>query len=151
MAGCCSTFLFFSYTSGTIVYLLLGIFAHTGNLPLLVEHYQYNSNNTLITKEEDEVQKRTFCQYYLASSLTLIISLVLYIFCMREKHQDKGILNQTISLDMRPNSNNVLNEIDDEKKPLGFNLSDSIQKEMDKNNIQAITSMDNSGMGENEI
>ena len=70
MAGCCATYLFFSYISGTIVYLVLAIFATTGNITLLVEHYKYETgNNTekIVTDiERVNVKSRTFSQYYMA-------------------------------------------------------------------------------------
>ena len=155
MAGYCVSFLFYTYVSGTIIFFLLGLFASTGNLPLLMEHYQYNStNNTLIEDDEDNVKGRTLSQYFFGSSLTLVISIVLYIFCMREKPQDKGLFTQTISLDMRPD-NNILNQPDEDtaKGPIELARPDSIQNENDNNNIQAINTVNSlgSGMGENEI
>ena len=154
MAGYCVSFLFYSYVSGTVVYFLLAIFASTGNLPLLMEHYKYNeTNNTLIEGDEKNVKGRTLAQYFLASGLTLVISFVLYIFCMREKPQDKGLFNQTISLDMRPD-NNILNQPENDtiKGPIELARPDFIQTD-NNNNIQTINSVNSmsSGMGENEI
>ena len=153
MAGYCVSFLFYSYASGTIVYLLLAIFASTGNLPLLMEHYQYNPvNNTLIKDDENKVKTRTLSQYFLASILTLAISVVLYIFCMREKPQDKGLFTQTISMDIRQD-NDILNQPDNDqvKGPIELAQPNSIENGSDNNNIQAINTVNSLGMGEAEI
>ena len=94
MAGCCATYLFFSYISGTIVYLVLAIFATTGNIILLVEHYKYETgNNTekIVTDiERVNVKSRTFSQYYMACGISLVLSIILYIFLIREKKEKKG-------------------------------------------------------------
>ena len=156
MAGYCVSFLFYTYVSGTIIYFLLAIFASTGNLPLLMEHYKYDSvNNALIEDDEKNVKSRTLSQYFLGSFLTLVISVVLYIFCIREKPQDKGLFTQTISLDMHQD-NNILNQPENEtiRGPIELARPDSIQNENDNNNkIQAINTVNtlDSGMGENEI
>ena len=174
MAGYCVSFLFYSYAAATVIYLLLGIFASTGNLPLLMEHYRYDDNNIVFQGDENEVQRRTYRQYYLGSSLTLLISVILYIFCMREKPQDKGLFNQTISLDMHKD-NNILNqqENEDVNRPIELaqnevinnninnqnnnltpqNIDTNVQNE-DNNVVHAINTVNtfgSTGMGENEI
>ena len=54
MAGLCVYFLFYSYICGTLVYFIFGIFASTGNAPLLIEHYLLNSSQGLEKDEENK-------------------------------------------------------------------------------------------------
>ena len=110
MAGYCVSFLFYSYIAATIVYLIFGIFASTGNAALLIEHYRMNSaDQKPKIGEEKDVKKRTIGQYFFSSALTLIISILLYIFCMRSKEETKEPFTQTISMDMHI-ENNILNQ-----------------------------------------
>ena len=154
MAGCCATYLFFSYISGTIVYLVLAIFATTGNITLLVEHYKYETgNNTekIVTDiERVNVKSRTFSQYYMACGISLVLSIILYIFLIREKKEKKVIINETKSQDFEYKPDLIYqpeNEI---------NTNNNLPIELaqgDKEIIRSINTTDSLGfgMGENEI
>ena len=162
MAGCCVTYLFFSYASATIIYLILGIFASSGNHVLLIEHYQYVNNTELTEHEQRSVRKRTSLQFYFAFVLSLLSSLILYIFCMREK-KDKSKIDQSQALDMKNkpyqpiilnepkknimNNDNINNDNDNDNHFIPRNSSD-------KEIIQSINTLSGKialGMGENEI
>ena len=154
MAGCCATYLFFSYISGTIVYLVLAIFATTGNITLLVEHYKYETgNNTekIVTDiERVNVKSRTLSQYYMACGISLVLSIFLYIFLIREKKEKKVIINETKSQDFEYKPDLIYqpeNEI---------NTNNNLPIELaqgDKEIIRSINTTDSLGfgMGENEI
>ena len=154
MAGCCATYLFFSYISGTIVYLVLAIFATTGNITLLVEHYKYETgNNTekIVTDiERVNLKSRTFSQYYMACGISLVLSIILYIFLIREKKEKKVIINETKSQDFEYKPDLIYqpeNEI---------NTNNNLPIELaqgDKEIIRSINTTDSLGfgMGENEI
>ena len=113
MAGVCIGFLFYSYTAATIIYLILGSFAASGNIALLTEHYLSNKNGTGIDKEDiNNVKERTTIQYFVASAFCLLISLALFVFCMREGYKpiEEKKITRSISLDMKePQSNNIIN------------------------------------------
>ena len=153
MAGYCVSFLFYSYASATIIYLILAIMASTGNQPLLMEHYHYNEKNEVIEGDEKEVKLRTLREYFLGASLTLVISVLLFIFFMREKKQDKGLFNQIINIES-PQDINIVNQPENvelsQPQPQPSSSSGLIT---DDNNIQAINTVNTigSGMGENEI
>ena len=149
MAGYCVSFLFYSYFSATIVYLLFGIFASTGNGPLLMEHYKLNSQSE-VDGDENHVKTRTLRQYFLASSLTLVLTIVLYIFFMREKEEVKEPFNQTISLDMHQ-ENNILNRPDNDNVDRPSELAQPTGTTEIKT-INTVSSLEGEkGMGENEI
>ncbi len=148
MAGYCVSFLFYSYAFGTIVYLIFGIFASTGNAPLLIEHYLLNNNQGLEENEENNVKGRTLAQYFFAASLTLVISIVLFIFCMREKEEKKEPLTQTISLDIRP-ENDILNQPENDNINRPIELAQPPEEIQTINTVGSISS--EKGMGENEI
>ena len=113
MAGVCIGFLFYSYTAATIIYLILGSFAASGNIALLTEHYLSNKNGNGIDKEDiNNVKERTTIQYFVASAFCLLISLALFVFCMREGYKpiEEKKITRSISLDMKePQSNNIIN------------------------------------------
>ena len=113
MAGVCIGFLFYSYTAATIIYLILGSFAASGNIALLTEHYLSNKNGNGIDKEDiNNVKERTTIQYFVASAFCLLISLALFVFCMREGYKpiQEQKITRSISLDMKePQSNNIIN------------------------------------------
>ena len=154
MAGCCATYLFFSYISGTIVYLVLAIFATTGNITLLVEHYKYETgNNTekIVTDiERVNVKSRTLSQYYMACGISLVLSIILYIFLIREKKEKKVIINETKSQDFEYKPDLIYqpeNEI---------NTNNNLPIELAQGNKEIIRSINTTdslgfGMGENEI
>ena len=149
MAGICVSFLFYSYLSATIVYLLFGIFASTGNCPLLMEHYILNSQSK-VDGDEKDVKTRTLRQYFFASSLTLVLTILLYIFFMRKKEQVKEPFNQTISMEIRE-ENNILNKPDNDNVDRPIELAQpSVTSEIQT--INTVSSIESGkGMGENEI
>ena len=164
MAGCCVTYLFFSYASATIIYLILGIFASSGNLALLIEHYQYVNNDELTEVERKSVRKRTSLQFYFAFTLSLLTSLTLYILCMGEK-KDKSKIDQSLSLDMKNKpyqpiilnvpQKNIMNDGNDFQRNINDNGNDFIPRNSSDNeiiqSINTISGKDVLGMGENEI
>ena len=165
MAGCCVTYLFFSYASATIIYLILGIFASSGNVALLIEHYQFVNNDELTEDERKNVRKRTSLQFYFAFVLSLLSSLILYIFCMREK-KDKSKIDQSQSLDMKNKpyqpiilnapQKNIMNDGNDIfQRNSSDNGNDFIPRNSSDNEIiQSINTISGKnilGMGENEI
>ena len=113
MAGVCIGFLFYSYTAATIIYLILGSFAASGNIALLTEHYLSNKTGTGIDKGDIEnVKGRTTTQYFVAAGSCLLISVTLFVFCMREGYKpiEQKKITRSISLDMKePQSNNIIN------------------------------------------
>ena len=157
MAGYCVTFLFYSYIAATIVYLIFGIFASTGNAALLIEHYRINSTNQEIEDgDEKDVKSRTIGQYFFGSCLTLIISILLYIFCMRSKEEIKEPFSQTISMDVHA-ENNILNQPENANPVPGLELTqpnDEIitQPNEEIKTINTVGSIDSAkGMSEKEI
>ena len=92
MANFCVTFLFYSYAAATVIYLILGAFAASGNAALLIEHYHLNDTNSVDDSEKSDVKSRTLAQYFLSSAITAIISSVLFIFCIM-KSEKKGYSN----------------------------------------------------------
>ena len=144
MAGFCATYLFFSYVSATIIYFILGIFASTDNVVLLVEHYRLNSTNQLEEDERNKVKMRTLLQYYLAYGLSLILSIFIYFFCIRKKTEEKKPISKTLSFDLKnqPYQPIILNQPEEEIK-----TNNDLDNE--NNNLQSINTI--RGMGENEI
>ena len=164
MAGCCVTYLFFSYASATIIYLILGIFASSGNVALLIEHYQFVNNDELTEDERKNVRKRTSLQFYFAFTLSLLTSLTLYILCMGEK-KDKSKIDQSQALDMKNKpyqpiilnvpQKNIMNDGNDFQRNINDNGNDFIPRNSSDNeiiqSINTISGKDVLGMGENEI
>ena len=150
MANFCVNYLFFSYAAATVIYLILAIFASTGNIALLVEHYQLNENKTdIMPNEPVDVKSRTYSQFYLGSALSLVISILLFIFFIRGKDDEAPeSYNKTISLEsldiqqqnnMNQTNTGIMNE-----------LAQPMESNSDNNNIQTINTI-SSGMGENDI
>ena len=94
MANFCVTFLFFSYAAASIIYLILGAFAASGNAALLIDHYHLNETNGLNESEKRDVKSRTLAQYFLASGITVIISTLLFIFCILKKEKGYSRIDQ---------------------------------------------------------
>ena len=92
MANMCITFLFFSYASASIIYLILGAFAASGNAALLMEHCHRNETNAIEPSELEGVKSRTIGQYFLAAGISVIISVLLYIFCILRKEKGYTII-----------------------------------------------------------
>ena len=146
MAGFCFNYLLFSYISATIIYFILGLFASTGNVALLVEHYQLNSTKTGLKEGElDNVQQRTYSQYYLGASISLVISIVLLIFFLRDQKKNTEPLFQTSTINFHQEPD-ILNQHDNANNgPIEL-----AQPSSDSNIIHTINTI-SSGMGENEI
>ena len=149
MAGYCVSFLFYSYVAATIVYLIFGIFASTGNAALLIEHYRINSTNQEVENgDEKDVKSRTIGQYFFGSALTLIISILLYIFFIRKIEETKEPFTQTISMDMHT-ENNILNQPENTNPLPGLELA---QPSEEIKTINTVGSLDSGkGMTEKEI
>ena len=111
MANFCVTFLFYSYAAATVIYLILGAFAASGNAALLIEHYHLNDTNLVEDSEKSDVKSRTLAQYFLSSAITAIISSVLFIFCIM-KSEKKGYSN--IYQDQNIEKINQIEEEDDD-------------------------------------
>ena len=153
MAGCCATYLFFSYASATIIYLILGLFASTGNVVLLIENYQYENSNDLKKGEQEKVRKRTSLQFYFAFLLSLFTSLILYVFFIRErKDESKNEERESFNKKNKPYQPIILDA------PEGniINTNNDLIPRNDSNNniIQSINTISDKnpfGMKENEI
>ena len=153
MAGCCVTYLFFSYLSSTIIFFILAIFANTDNVALLIEHYKFEDGDKLKNEEQKKVKERTYLQYYLGSSISLVLSILLYFFCMREKKVGTK-LEKTIALDIKNKpyqpiilnapENNIMNRNND------FNPNNNSDDEI-RASINSFDIKSDKGMGENEI
>ena len=154
MANFCIYYLFISYAAAAIIYFILGIFASTGNVALLVEHYQLNENKTdILPTEPEDVKSRTYLQYYLGSILSIVISGLLFFFFIRGKNdalepytQTQSIESlQSLDIQQQNNSNTPNNEVMNElAQPMDPNS---------ENNIHTINTntSEGLGMGENEI
>ena len=124
MAGFCVNFLFYSYAAATVIYLILGAFAASGNAALLIEHYHLNDTNAVQEDEKKDVKSRTLAQYFLASAITVAISLVLYIFCINEKVK-KGYIN------IYPDQNiEKINQIEEDDEDNNINNSGTMPIEL---------------------
>ena len=152
MAGYCATYLFYSYIAATIVYLILGIFANTGNLALLIEHYQLDGDTQELKKDEpSDVKSRTLGQYYFASALSFSLVIVIFFMYIKEKPKNKNYFNQTISLDLQ--EHDILNQHDNDNiKPIELAQPEP-EIEPESSNIKAINTLndDFGGMVENDI
>ena len=147
-------YLFISYAAAAIIYFILGIFASTGNVALLVEHYQLNENKTdILPTEPEDVKSRTYLQYYLGSILSIVISGLLFFFFIRGKNdalepytQTQSIESlQSLDIQQQNNANTPNNEVMNElAQPMDPNS---------ENNIHTINTntSEGLGMGENEI
>ena len=166
MAGCCSTYLFFSYSAGAVIYFILGLFASTNNVALLAEHYKFGimeGNSTKdIEDERDNVKFRTSMSYYFAYFLSLGLAILLYIFYIRKKPEEKKKPTRNLDLilkdqDFQPillnQSQNEIslkkeNNIDNNKDN---NKGDNVDDDNILKPINANSSGSSIGMGENEI
>ena len=145
MAGVCIGFLFYSYTAATIIYLILGSFAASGNIALLTEHYHANGTGSVLDDIE-HVKSRTTTQYFVAAAACLILSVALYVFCMREGYKplEEKKITRSISLDMKePQSNNIINNQNN-------NIEIPDQKTEEDNKLNTINTVSSTGMGEKD-
>ena len=145
MAGVCTGFLFYSYTAATIIYLILGSFAASGNIALLTEHYHANGTGSVLDDIE-HVKSRTTTQYFVAAAACLILSVALYVFCMREGYKplEEKKITRSISLDMKePQSNNIINNQNN-------NIEIPDQKTEEDNKLNTINTVSSTGMGEKD-
>ena len=151
MANFCVTFLFYSYAAATVIYLILGAFAASGNAALLIEHYHLNDTNSVDDSEKSDVKSRTLAQYFLSSAITAIISSVLFIFCIM-KSEKKGYSN--IYQDQNIEKINQIEE-DDEDNDINNSGTMPIElaidnKSNDNLNINMSESSSHSGEGMKE-
>ena len=145
MAGVCTGFLFYSYTAATIIYLIFGSFAASGNIALLTEHYHANGTGSVFDDIE-HVKSRTTTQYFVAAAACLILSVALYVFCMREGYKplEEKKITRSISLDMKePQSNNIINNQNN-------NIEIPDQKTEEDNKLNTINTVSSTGMGEKD-
>ena len=151
-ARCCVTYLFFSYMAGTIIYLIIAIFAKMGNVTLLVEHYKHSKDNEEVTNaERKDVKGRTTYQYIMACAISFVLTLILYFFGMRGKKEKKNIINRhkSLDLDYQPD---LINEPEDEINTNTNTKNLPIELGQENNNvIKSINTTTSIGMGENEI
>ena len=147
MANFCVTFLFYSYAAATVIYLILGAFAASGNAALLIEHYHLNDTNLVEDSEKSDVKSRTLAQYFLSSAITAIISSVLFIFCIM-KSEKKGYSN--IYQDQNIEKINQIEEDDEDNSgtmPIELAIDN---KSNDNLNINMSESSSHSGEGMKE-
>ena len=105
MANCCVYYLFFSYSAAAVIYLIIGSFAASGNVAVLTEHLRTDKCDTgrndtvecITSEEKDNVKGRTSAQYFLASGISLGISLPLFLFCIINKPKGYIDLPQNIN------------------------------------------------------
>ena len=145
MAGVCTGFLFYSYTAATLLYLIFGSFAASGNIALLTEHYHANGTGSVLDDIE-HVKSRTTTQYFVAAAACLILSVALYVFCMREGYKplEEKKITRSISLDMKePQSNNIINNQNN-------NIEIPDQKTEEDNKLNTINTVSSTGMGEKD-
>jgi hypothetical protein len=145
MAGVCTGFLFYSYTAATIIYLIFGSFAASGNIALLTEHYHANGTGSVLDDIE-HVKSRTTTQYFVAAAACLIFSVALYVFCMREGYKplEEKKITRSISLDMKePQTNNIINNQNN-------NIEIPDQKTEEDNKLNTINTVSSTGMGEKD-
>ena len=148
MANFCVTFLFYSYAAATVIYLILGAFAASGNAALLIEHYHLNDTNSVDDSEKSDVKSRTLAQYFLSSAITAIISSVLFIFCIM-KSEKKGYNN--IYQDQNIKKINQIEEEDDEDNSGTMPIELAIDNKSNDNlNINMSGSSSHSGEGMKE-
>ena len=116
MANCCITFLFYSYAAASIIYLMIGAFAASGNAAILTEHYKFDENNKITEEERKGVKSRTLAQYFFASAVTVIITVLLYIFFIIKKEKGYHAINQGQNIDNDFQKGNIIQieEEDDE-------------------------------------
>ena len=129
MANCCVYFLFLSYAAATIIYLIIGALAASGNAAVLMEHCK-TTNNTITQEEKESVKKRTYSQYFLASGFTLVISALLFFLCIFKGKKGYSQLSQ-----------NINNKIIEEKVPNVIDEEDINKENNINNNININTNI----------
>ena len=131
--------------AATIIYLIFGSFAASGNIALLTEHYHANGTGSVLDDIE-HVKSRTTTQYFVAAAACLIFSVALYVFCMREGYKplEEKKITRSISLDMKePQSNNIINNQNN-------NIEIPDQKTEEDNKLNTINTVSSTGMGEKD-
>ena len=113
--NCCKFYCFFSYAAASIIYFIIAIFASTGNVAVLVEHMIIDNNSSEEEKksEKEEVKKRTIIQYFVGSAASLVIALILFIFCILKPGKNKGgeVYQPTIQKIIQGDDPNIIDEI----------------------------------------
>ena len=121
--SCC----FFIYLSGVFIFLILSIFAITGNPALLMENYQFNSTNQVSDEEAEAVKGRTLKQYLFAAGNSAALAMTLY-FLAFKKCKETDVNNNNNINTVVDNSLHGYNEPNDEiistsKKPVELSAS----------------------------
>ena len=148
MANCCVYYLFYSYAAASLIYLIIGIFAATGNVAVLMEHVKLNDTNQLEEEERGAVKSRTLAQYFLASAIAVITSLLLYIFCLIGK--SKGTPNtyqEQIKEDTNKSNINDIMQIEADEDEDNVNKTGNVTMpiEMAMDNTKIITNESEAG------
>ena len=117
MANCCVTYLFFSYAAATIIYFIIGIFAATGNIALLVEHYKFSNATYLDEEEKSDVKSRTLRQYFMSSGLAAFISVPLFVFCIIKKPKGYSDIIQEQNINKKNNKMQIEEEDEEDFNP----------------------------------
>ena len=151
MANCCVYYLFYSYAAASLIYLIIGIFAATGNVAVLMEHLKPNTSNATNFIDEEErgaVKSRTLAQYFLASAIAVITSLLLYIFCLIGK--SKGTPNayqEQIKEDTNKSNINDIMQIEADEDEDNVNKTGNVTMpiEMAMDNTKIITNESEAG------
>ncbi len=152
MANCCVTYLFFSYAAATIIYFIIGVFATTGNIALLVEHYKHSNASYVDEEEKNDVKSRTLGQYYLSSGLAALISVFLFLFCIIKKPKGYSDIIQDQNINKKDNIMQI--EEDDDDHNINNSQSGSMPIEMAigaKIINESDSNTEESGMKENII
>ena len=114
MAGCCVTYLFFSYAAASVIYLIIGIFAATGNIAVLAENFIKVNDSYIDPDEKKAVKPRTLSQYFLASGISVVIAILLFFLCIIRKPKGYTEVNQQREKITEENNQNVMQIEEDE-------------------------------------
>lgn len=153
MANCCVTYLFFSYSAASIIYLIVGLFAATGNVAVLIEHLKMNDTNGLDESEKEDVKSRTLSQYFLASAIAVIISLLLYIFLFVRKKKGYSNIYQdqnNDNINQQYGDNNLLQIEEEDEDNINKSKSDNFPIELAIDSSKKINDSDSGTEGMKE-
>ena len=134
MAGCCVTYLFFSYAAASVIYLILGIFAATGNIEVLSKNLIKVNDSYVEEDEKKNVKSRTLAQFFFASGISVVIAILLFIFCIIRKPKGATDVNQEKGKIIEENPPNVMQieEEDDDDDNNNINTKGEIPIELAK-------------------
>ena len=132
MAGCCVTYLFFSYAAASVIYLIIGIFATTGNIAVLAENFIKVNDSYIDPEEKKQVKSRTLAQYFLASGISVIIAILLFFLCIIRKPKGYTEVTQQREKITEEKQNVVQIEEDDEEDNNNINTKGEMPIELAK-------------------